>query len=234
MPPSRRHARRSDQGRAEPRLGCLRQRAACSAASAGRPTWRRSPTRRLRPSWATSASRRAASRTRPARTAPGAIACAAPHGGKPGEPEIDDETFGDVVFYQSTLAPPARRSADDPHVLRGAGAVRAGAVRRLPPPELRDGRARRSQRSASPSVRGQPIWPVHRPAAARHGRGARRRPPGLSRQRAPVAHAAAVGHRPAPGRQRAPAAAARRARRRRARGDPVARRRGTRQPRAAC
>ena len=44
---------------------------------------------------------------------------AAPHGGVDGAPEIDDATFGDVVFYQATLAPPARRSAGDPRVLEG-------------------------------------------------------------------------------------------------------------------
>lgn len=41
---------------------------------------------------------------------------AAPSGGKP---EIDDKTFADVVFYQSTLAPPARRNAADAQVQRG-------------------------------------------------------------------------------------------------------------------
>jgi CxxC motif-containing protein (DUF1111 family) len=44
---------------------------------------------------------------------------AAPRGGHDGGPEIDDQTFGDVVFYQSTLAPAARRGADDPQVRRG-------------------------------------------------------------------------------------------------------------------
>ncbi len=44
---------------------------------------------------------------------------AAPHGGKDGEPEIDPKTLDDVVFYQATLAPPARRNAKDPQVLRG-------------------------------------------------------------------------------------------------------------------
>ncbi len=45
-------------------------------------------------------------------TAPAAGATAAPV-------EIDDETLGDVVFYQATLAPPARRNAHDAQVLRG-------------------------------------------------------------------------------------------------------------------
>lgn len=44
---------------------------------------------------------------------------AAPRGGR-GGPEIDDATLANVVFYQATLAPPARRDVDDPQVKRGA------------------------------------------------------------------------------------------------------------------
>jgi CxxC motif-containing protein (DUF1111 family) len=44
---------------------------------------------------------------------------AAPRGGPDGTPEIDDKTFGEVVFYQATLAPPARRAPGDPQVLAG-------------------------------------------------------------------------------------------------------------------
>lgn len=49
---------------------------------------------------------------------------AAPSGksaGAQGQPgvEIDDKTFNDVVFYQATLAPPARRNVNDAEVLRG-------------------------------------------------------------------------------------------------------------------
>lgn len=44
---------------------------------------------------------------------------AAPHGGKPGEPEVTAKLLDEVVFYQATLAPPARRNARDPQVLRG-------------------------------------------------------------------------------------------------------------------
>ena len=42
-------------------------------------------------------------------------------GGEQGQPsvEIDDKTLADVVFYQATLAPPARRSINDAQVLRG-------------------------------------------------------------------------------------------------------------------
>ncbi len=43
--------------------------------------------------------------------------CRAAHSG--GQPEIDDKTLGDVVFYQATLAPPARRNADNMAVQRG-------------------------------------------------------------------------------------------------------------------
>jgi len=44
---------------------------------------------------------------------------AAPRGSRGQSPEIDDETFGNVVFYQATLAPPARRAPDNPRVLQG-------------------------------------------------------------------------------------------------------------------
>ncbi len=38
--------------------------------------------------------------------------------GQPGV-EIDDKTLADVIFYQATLAPPARRNVNDAQVLRG-------------------------------------------------------------------------------------------------------------------
>jgi CxxC motif-containing protein (DUF1111 family) len=34
-------------------------------------------------------------------------------------PEIDDKTLSDVIFYQATVAPPARRKPRDPEVLQG-------------------------------------------------------------------------------------------------------------------
>lgn len=43
----------------------------------------------------------------------------APRGGHGQAPEIDDRVLYDVVFYQATLAPPARRAPSDPRVLRG-------------------------------------------------------------------------------------------------------------------
>ncbi len=44
---------------------------------------------------------------------------AAPRGGRDAQPEIDDRTLEDVVFYQAVLAPPARRNAQDAQVRRG-------------------------------------------------------------------------------------------------------------------
>ncbi len=45
---------------------------------------------------------------------------AAPSGGPNGKPpEIDEQTLSQVVFYQAVLAPPARRSVDDPQVRQG-------------------------------------------------------------------------------------------------------------------
>lgn len=42
-------------------------------------------------------------------------------GGEQGQPgvEIEDKTLADVIFYQATLAPPARRNINDAQVLRG-------------------------------------------------------------------------------------------------------------------
>lgn len=43
----------------------------------------------------------------------------APKGSQGKSPEIDEKTLGDVVFYQATLAPPARRNVGDKAVQRG-------------------------------------------------------------------------------------------------------------------
>ncbi|ABM37865.1 di-heme oxidoreductase family protein [Polaromonas naphthalenivorans] len=42
-----------------------------------------------------------------------------PRGAHGEGPEIDDKTLGDVVFYQATLAPPARRNAHDAQTVHG-------------------------------------------------------------------------------------------------------------------
>lgn len=51
-------------------------------------------------------------------TIPQTTCLEAPSGGSP---EIGDELFADVVFYNKTLAVPARRNLDDPDVMAGAG-----------------------------------------------------------------------------------------------------------------
>jgi CxxC motif-containing protein (DUF1111 family) len=51
---------------------------------------------------------------------------AAPKGSQGKAPEIDEKTYADVVFYQLTLAPPARRNVADAEVKRG-GKLFAGA-----------------------------------------------------------------------------------------------------------
>jgi CxxC motif-containing protein (DUF1111 family) len=82
---------------------------------------------------------------------------AAPRGGK-GGPEIDDTTFGHVVFYAASLAPAARRDVRDAQVLAGQrlfGQAQCGACHRpsyvtgAPPfPEY-----------ASDKLASQRIWP---------------------------------------------------------------------------
>lgn len=98
---------------------------------------------------------------------------AAPHGGgkrgdrdgivtaaqaSAAQPEIDPGTFDDVVFYQATLAPAARRNADDARVLRGqalfaqaqcATCHRPSYVTKGPP----------FPRLGSAKAAGQRIWP---------------------------------------------------------------------------
>jgi len=82
---------------------------------------------------------------------------AAPRGGK-GGPEIDDATFGQVVFYASSLAPAARRDVRAAQVLAGQRLferARCGACHRPsyvtgPPP---------FPEYASDKLAGQRIWP---------------------------------------------------------------------------
>ena len=52
-------------------------------------------------------------------TAAQADCLASPHGAHAEGPEIDDTTLSHVVFYESTLAPAARRNAREPEVLQG-------------------------------------------------------------------------------------------------------------------
>ncbi|MGE0796872.1 MAG: di-heme oxidoredictase family protein [Lautropia sp.] len=86
---------------------------------------------------------------------------AAPRGGK-GAPEIDDETFDQVVFYQATVAPPARRDADDPRVRTGQRLFSEAGCAVCHRPSYRTGEpplAAIYPRFSSPALVGQTIWP---------------------------------------------------------------------------
>ena len=77
--------------------------------------------------------------------------------GNPGV-EIDDKTFDDVVFYQATVAPPARRNAGDPQVLRGQAlfAQAQCATCHRPSYVTKEGPF---PRLTSKALSGQRIWP---------------------------------------------------------------------------
>ena len=77
--------------------------------------------------------------------------------GDPGV-EIDDKTFDDVVFYQATVAPPARRNAGDPQVLRGQAlfAQAQCATCHRPSYVTKEGPF---PRLTSKALAGQRIWP---------------------------------------------------------------------------
>jgi CxxC motif-containing protein (DUF1111 family) len=77
--------------------------------------------------------------------------------GDPGV-EIDDKTFDDVVFYQATVAPPARRNAGDPQVLRGQAlfAQAQCATCHRPSYVTKEGPF---PRLTSKALSGQRIWP---------------------------------------------------------------------------
>ncbi len=83
---------------------------------------------------------------------------AAPRGSQGKAPEIDDKTLADVVFYQATLAPPARRAPGDAQVLRGEKLFHAAqcAVCHRPAYVTMAGP---SPGLSSPALNGQPIRP---------------------------------------------------------------------------
>jgi CxxC motif-containing protein (DUF1111 family) len=83
---------------------------------------------------------------------------AAPSGGKDGGPEIEDRTLADVVFYQSTLAPAARRSPGDPAVLQGQRLFTQAQCAACHRPSYTTGQPPFPALS-SPRVAGQRIWP---------------------------------------------------------------------------
>ncbi len=83
---------------------------------------------------------------------------AAPRGAHGQAPEIDDKTFGDVVFYQATLAPPARRSPDDAQVMRGQKLFHDAQCAACHRPSYETA-AGPNPRFSSQALEGQPIHP---------------------------------------------------------------------------
>ncbi|MDO9403154.1 MAG: di-heme oxidoredictase family protein [Polaromonas sp.] len=86
---------------------------------------------------------------------------AAPRGAHGAAVEIDDSTFDDVVFYEATLAPAARRNAKDPQVLQGQKLFAAAACVECHRPSYvtNDGAARLFPRLTSKALQNQTIWP---------------------------------------------------------------------------
>ena len=82
----------------------------------------------------------------------------APHDEAGVAPEIDDTTLGNVVFYQATLAPPARRNARDPDVLRGQALFAQADCSACHRPSYVTGSAPDATLS-SQALAGQTIWP---------------------------------------------------------------------------
>ena len=83
---------------------------------------------------------------------------AAPRGGKDGAPEIDDRTFGDVVFYQAALAPAARRNAGDARVRQGQRLFAQAQCDGCHRPSYITGESP-DARVSTDKLRGQRIWP---------------------------------------------------------------------------
>lgn len=83
---------------------------------------------------------------------------AAPRGAKGQAPEIDDKTLNDVIFYQATLAPPARRNARDAQVLQGQKLFAQAQCAVCHRPSYRTGEGP-FPHLTSPALKGQTIWP---------------------------------------------------------------------------
>jgi len=84
------------------------------------------------------------------------------NGGQAGQVEIDDATLADVVFYEATLAPPARRNADDPQVQRGERLFLASQCAACHRPSYTTTQAPITERFpsfSSPALANQTIWP---------------------------------------------------------------------------
>ena len=72
--------------------------------------------------------------------------------------EIDDKTFDNVVFYQATLAPPARRNMEDVQVLRGQALFAKAQCATCHQPSYTTAQGP-FPRLTSPALSGQRIWP---------------------------------------------------------------------------
>ena len=83
---------------------------------------------------------------------------AAPHGNQGSAPELDDVTFGNVVFYQATLAPPARRDVNDPQVLQGQKLFAQAQCSVCHRPSYVTDKGPIAALT-SPALQGQTIWP---------------------------------------------------------------------------
>lgn len=85
---------------------------------------------------------------------------AAPNGNAKGQQgvEIEDYALDDVIFYQSTLAPAARRNAQDEGVLRGEALFHAAQCAQCHRPSYRTSTAL-FPRLSSPALSGQDITP---------------------------------------------------------------------------
>jgi len=83
---------------------------------------------------------------------------AAPRGAKGQVPEIDDKTLHDVIFYQATLAPPARRQARDAQVLQGQKLFAQAQCAVCHRPSYLTGEGP-FPHLTSPALKGQTIWP---------------------------------------------------------------------------
>jgi CxxC motif-containing protein (DUF1111 family) len=83
---------------------------------------------------------------------------AAPRGAQGKAPEIDDRTLSDVIFYQATLAPAARRNVSDAQVLRGQALFTQAQCNACHRPSYTTGEAP-FPRVSSAKVQGLKIWP---------------------------------------------------------------------------
>lgn len=83
-------------------------------------------------------------------------------------PEIDARTLSNVIFYQATLAPAARRNADDAAVQRGSALFAQAQCGSCHRPSYTTGAPPFAELSEPQSAGAQNLA-LHRHAAARHG-----------------------------------------------------------------